>query len=294
MTYRRRPSALHAARAGAGIAYCAALGAAALLAASPLVLGGVLLAIAGAGVAAGAGSDLRRAARLAVPLGLLIALANAMLIRDGLTVIWRFGDVPLLGPLDVTLEAAVSGAVLGLRAVAIVLAASLYAVAVDPDEVLRLFRRISFRSALTATLATRMVPLLARDGRRLADAQRARPGPPAPRLALVRAVSAGALDRAVDVAATLELRGYGSARPPARAPRPWSRHDLAVAAAAAAILALAVAGAVLGWAPFAAGADGGAGAAGLHLGTGAGAVALALAFPLAALAPFLQRRGVAR
>ncbi len=154
MTYRRRPSALHAARAGAGIAYCAALGAAALLAAGPLVLGGVLLAIAGAGIAAGAGADLRRAARIAVPLGLLIALANALLIRDGLTVIWRFGDVPLLGPLDVTLEAAVSGAVLGLRAVALVLAASLYAVAVDPDEVLRLFRRISFRSALTATLAT--------------------------------------------------------------------------------------------------------------------------------------------
>ena len=35
--------------------------------------------------------------------------------------------------------------------------------AVDPDELLRMFRRVSYRSALTATLATRLVPVLARD-----------------------------------------------------------------------------------------------------------------------------------
>ena len=61
---------------------------------------------------------------------------------------------------------------------------ALYTAAVDPDEVLRLFRRVSFRSALTATLATRMVPVLARDARRFADAQRCRPGRPPSRLAL--------------------------------------------------------------------------------------------------------------
>jgi len=61
------------------------------------------------------------------------------------------------------LEATAYGGVLALRAVALVLAGALYAAAVDPDEVLRLFRRVSFRSALTAALATRMVPVLARD-----------------------------------------------------------------------------------------------------------------------------------
>jgi len=38
-----------------------------------------------------------------------------------------------------------------------------------------LFRRVSFRSALSASLATRMVPILIRDSKRLADAQRCRP-----------------------------------------------------------------------------------------------------------------------
>ena len=89
-----------------------------------------------------------------------------------------------------------------------------------------------FRSALTAALATRLVPVLARDARRLHDAQRCRAGEPAPRRAVVRAVAAGALDRAVDVAATLEVRGYGAARASRRAlraavvaPRPRVRRE---------------------------------------------------------------------
>ncbi len=142
------------------------------------------------------------------------------MVREGLTVIVRGVDLPGFGPFDITLEAAVYGVVLGLRALVVILSFALYSAAVDPDEVLRLFRRVSFRSALTAALATRMVPVLGRDARRLADAQRCRPGPPASRLALVRAVSSGALDRAVDVAATLELRGYALARPSAPTPRP--------------------------------------------------------------------------
>jgi energy-coupling factor transport system permease protein len=163
MTYRRRASPLHAARAAAGIAYCGALACAALLVSAPLALAAVLLAAVSAGVAAGVGRELRRAALLALPLGLFVALINAMVTRDGLTVIWRLGEVPIVGHTDITLEATVYGAVLGLRAAALVLCAALYSAAVDPDEVLRLFRRLSFHSALTATLATRMVPVLARD-----------------------------------------------------------------------------------------------------------------------------------
>jgi energy-coupling factor transport system permease protein len=44
----------------------------------------------------------------------------------------------------------------------------------------------------------------------------------------------------VDVAAALELRGYGSAVRPARRRRPWSRHDIRVAAAALLMVLVAV------------------------------------------------------
>lgn len=290
MIYRRRPSPLHSARAGAGCVFCLALAIAALMISNPLALGAVTLAVLGAGVGARVGRELWRAALLAVPLALAIVVINALVTRDGLTVILRLGDLPLLGHTDVTLEATVYGAVLGLRAVTVILCGALYTAAVDPDEVLRLFRRVSFRSALTATLATRMIPVLVRDSRRLADAQRCRAGRPPSRLALVRAASSGMLDRALDVAAALEVRGYGAAhRPPwsRRGSGPYSRHDLAFASAAVTIVALAVAARFGSLAPFRAYPE-------LSAPAGPGVVGVSLALLACALLPFADRRGVAR
>ena len=128
-------------------------------------------------------------AMLGLPFALLVAVINPLVTSQGLTVIARLGTLPVRGRVDVTLEAVAYGAVLGLRALALILCFALYSVAVDPDEVLRLFRRVSFRSALTATLATRLVPVLARDSRRIAEAQRCRPVEyPPGRVALLRAL----------------------------------------------------------------------------------------------------------
>jgi energy-coupling factor transport system permease protein len=290
MSYRRRASPLHAARAGVGCAYCASLLAAALVLSAPVALGAVLVAIAGAGVGAKVGRELRRAALFATGLGLAVMLINALVVRDGLTVIARLGNLPVFGQTDITLEATVSGAVLGARAVALVLCGALYTAAVDPDQVLRLFRRVSFHSALTATLATRMVPVLTRDARRLAEAQRCRPGPPPSRARLVRAATAGVLDRALDVAAALEVRGYGSARRPpggAGARLPWSRHDLAFSAAAIAITVLAVGGRVAGLERFSSDPA-------LYVPVSAGGLAVAAGLLVSALLPFADRRGVER
>jgi energy-coupling factor transport system permease protein len=219
-----------------------------------VLLAGVVGAAAGAGVLAGLG----RAARYAAVLAVLVALINPLTARYGLTVLWRFGEVPPLGRLDITLEALAYGGVLGLRVLVVVLAAALFSLAIDPDALLRLLRRVSLRSALTAVLATRLVPVLARDARRLEDARRCRPdgggtGPRA-RTAVLRALSAGALDRAVDVAATLEVRGYASRglRRGAPARTPWSRHDLAFAAAALVVVALAAVARLAGVAAFSA------------------------------------------
>ena len=288
MSYRRRASPLHAARAAAGCAYCASLLVAALVLSAPIALGAVLLAIVGAGVGATVGRELRRAAWFATGLGVAVMLINALVVRDGLTVIARLGNLPVFGQTDVTLEATVSGAVLGARAVALVLCGALYTAAVDPDQVLRLFRRFSFHSALTATLATRMVPVLARDARRLAEAQRCRPGPPPSRARLVRAATSGVLDRALDVAAALEVRGYGSARrAPGGAARggPWSRHDFAFTAAAIAIAGLAIGGRIAGLEPFSSDPA-------LHAPVSAGGLAVAGGLLVCALLPFADRRGI--
>jgi energy-coupling factor transport system permease protein len=289
MSYRRRASPLHAARAAAGCAYCLALAVAALMFDHPLVLGALTAAVLAAGWGAGVGRELSRAALFATGLALAIALINALVSRDGLTVIVRLGDLPVLGHTDITLEATTYGGILGLRAMALILCGALYTLAVDPDEVLALFRRVSFRSALTATLATRMIPVLIRDSKRLAEAQRCRPGPPPSRFALMQAASAGVLDRALDVAAALEVRGYGAARraPRGSARRPYSRHDVAFLASAAFVLALAVGGRIVGLAPFHAYPS-------LHAPVGALEVALAALLFVCALLPFAERRGIER
>ena len=285
MSYQRHASPLHAARAAAGLAYCAALGSAALLLSAPLVLGAIVTTILIAAHLAGVGAPIRRAALLAAALGLAVMVINALVTRDGLTVIWRMGDLPLLGHVDVTLEATAYGAVLGLRAVALVLCGALYTLAVDPDEVLRLFRRVSFHSALTATLATRMVPILIRDAHRMADAQRCRPGPPATRVQLMRATTAGVLDRALDAAAALEVRGYGAARRPGRVRAPWSRHDLGFVGAAAGVCGLAVGARVAGLAPFTAYPT-------LHAPLSLAELAVTAALVACALLPFADRLGI--
>ncbi|MGZ4244419.1 MAG: energy-coupling factor transporter transmembrane component T [Solirubrobacteraceae bacterium] len=287
MIYRRRASPLHAARAAAGCAWCLSLAVATLMASGPILLGAVTVAVLAAGMAAGVGRQLGRAALWGLPVALVIMVINALVTRDGLTVILRLGNLPILGHTDVTLEATVYGAILGLRAVALILCGLLYTLAVDPDEVLRLFRRVSFRSALSATLATRMVPILVRDGRRLAEAQRCRPGPPPSRLALMRAACTGVLDRALDVAAALEVRGYGAARRPPAVRAPYSRHDVAFLASAVAIVAVSVVARLDTAAGFAA-------YPGLRLAAGPGVLVPAAALVAATLAPFADRRGLAR
>jgi energy-coupling factor transport system permease protein len=247
-TYRFRPSALHSARAGAAASFCCALALVGALFVHPLVLASVIGAALLAGTAAGVGGEVVRALKLSLPLALLVALINPLVYQGGDTLLVR-GGVVLGRRFDVTLEALVTGLLFGLRVAAIVAALGLLSAAVDPDELLKVFRRVSYRSALTASLATRLVPVLARDATRMNDAARCRPVPPG-RLAVARAALSGALDRAVEVAAALEVRGYSGAVRPQATHRPWSRHDLRVAAAAVLLACGSVAFSVLGAASF--------------------------------------------
>jgi energy-coupling factor transport system permease protein len=151
---------------------------------------------------------------------------------------------------------------------------------VDPDLVLRALRPLAGRSALTATLVSRLVPVTAADAGRLREAARLRgPGAaPVGRAPLARRLLAGSLDRAVDVAATVELRGYGLGAPRAVGGSPGSRFDARFYAVGLALLAVTVAFAAVG-------------AGGFHAyptvdaGAGPATLVLALLVALAGLAP---------
>jgi energy-coupling factor transport system permease protein len=133
-----------------------------------------------------------------------------------------------------------------------------------------------------------LMPVLARDARRMADARACRPDASGPgRVAVLRAVATSALDRAVDVAATLEVRGYGTHTAARRERWPWSRHDIAFVAAAAALAGLALGAHLGGVAAFTAYPS-------LSAPVGAAEVALAAAIVVVALLPFADRRGIER
>jgi len=296
--YRRLASPLHATRASVGAAWTTALIVAALACESPFVLAALVGAIMGAGAAARVGRQVVRSLRMAAIVALPIVVVNVLVARDGLTVFLRLGDLGPFGQGDLTVEALVYGLVIALKVSLLMLATTLGSLTVDPDELLRGVRRLSFRSALTASLATRMIPVLAGDARRLAEAQRTRgehthvhPREESPfarartQVTLVSAILSSSLDRALDVAATLELRGFAEARRAQRRALPWSRHDLAFAISAASIAVLAIGARAAGFAAFDAYPE-------IKAASMTETLALGIALALAILAPFIDRKGI--
>jgi energy-coupling factor transport system permease protein len=285
LAYSPRPGALTSASAVAVSLYLGSFALVAFAFSNPIVLAGAGAAVIAAGLAAGAGRALAAAGRWGMALGVFVVLVNGLVSQRGETILLRGGEVPILGRIDVSAEALAEGGVLALRILVVFLAFAVHSASVDPDRVLRLVRPFARHSALTATLIARLVPLAAADLARIraASALRGPAASPVSRPALVRRLVAGSLDRAVDVAATLELRGYahgaprrGDARPACRASR-W----FALGGVAAIVVAL---GARL--------ADAGGFEAypSIGLDAGPGTLALAAGLPVLALAPYAAAR----
>jgi energy-coupling factor transport system permease protein len=217
---------------------------------NPLVLVALLAAVLLIAVRCGV---LREAAfflAISGPVALLIAIVNPIVSQQGVTVLVAGLHLPLIGTFDITQEAVIYGLVLALRTMTIFAICAVYVATVDPDDLLRVLRRYSVRSAITASLAVRFVPMLARDGADLAAARACRPGDPPSATAVIRATFARSLDRADDSAMALETRGYALARPLRVAPPPRRAADRWVLTSTCGILAVGIGGAAAGVASF--------------------------------------------
>ena len=184
----------------------------------------------------------RRAVYLfgAVTTGLGVVVISPFVQVTGTSVLWSGPVVPVLGPLDVTVEELEVAALNGLRLLALGLAFAAYVLLLDHD---RLVAAAGFarRSALAVALATRLVPTLERDAAGFVEAIRGR-GVALEGLRgharLLSPLVSGSLERAWNLAEAMEARGFG--RPGAtRAPQPpWTVADYTAVAASA--LAIAV------------------------------------------------------
>ena len=178
------------------------------------------LAAALAGLLAGARAAVRAALRMGLALALLIVVVNGAgrrPRRDGAGAARRLAAA---GPgRRHRRRRSAAGAVIGLRAAVAMVAFAVYSACVDPDRVLRALRPLA--GALGADRDAGLAAGAGRGGRRAraCATRRALRGPGAAavgRGALARRLLAGSLDRAVDVAATLELRGYSLDAPRGR------------------------------------------------------------------------------
>lgn len=196
--------------------------------------------------------------RFGLYITVFLFIVNPLVSQAGLDVLWQAE----LGPLHIaiSIQGIYFAVGMAVRLVAVVAAFALYTTLLDQDEQLAIMSRVSFRSGLVVSLATRMFPVLSRDAARISDAQRARGveldrgswrQKATRRLPLLGALISRSLERATDVAESMEARGYG--RPGRRAwhrGRRWRAADVLIVLCAAGAVAAVLAGLATGIASF--------------------------------------------
>lgn len=284
LAYSPGRSPLHRAPAWVTIAFLGSFAFVALAFSNPLVLLADGVAVAVAGLASGSRRAVGFALRLAIPLMALMIIVNGLVSHRGETILVRGWNLPVIGSTDITLESLAAGGVIGMRVAVILIAFAVYSACVNPDAVLRAMRPIARRSALTAALVARLVPLAVADLARAREAAALR-GPaaaPVGPTVMARRLLEGSLDRSVDVAATLELRGHSLEGGGARRRDPAGPRALLLVAATG-VMAAAIAALVVG-------AGGFEEFPRVSVDLDAATLALAAVLPLLALVPFAGPR----
>jgi energy-coupling factor transport system permease protein len=171
--------------------------------------------------------------------GLTLFLFSPLVASYGGVVYWEGPTVPVLGTLDVTSEEVAEALFQGLRLMAVGLAFAAYALLLDQDRLLLAGGRLR-RSVLAVALATRLVPTLERDASGYVEALQGRGVAVAGlrgRARLLSPLVAGSLERSLNLAESMEARGFGRAGRTRAPSPPWGAWDhLALAAAALVVL----------------------------------------------------------
>jgi energy-coupling factor transport system permease protein len=162
--------------------------------------------------------------------GLMLFLFSPLVGAYGGVVYWEGPTIPVLGTLDITSEELEEALFQGLRLASVGLAFAAYALLLDQDRLLLAGGRLR-RSVLAVALATRLVPTLERDAAGYVEALRGRGvvveglrG----RARLLSPLVAGSLERSLNLAESMEARGFGrEGRTRAPSP-PWSALDRVV------------------------------------------------------------------
>ncbi|MZP30979.1 energy-coupling factor transporter transmembrane protein EcfT [Heliobacterium undosum] len=218
----------------------------------PLFLAGVFAVQAVTIAALGRWARWNEAMGFALPMSALILLINPLLVRAGETVLWIGPTIPLLGPLFITVEAVAYGAAMALKLLNVLSLFFIYSGMVSPDDLLRLFSRLAFRSTLVISLATRLFPTMRRRLERIREIQELRgirfdEGTIRERVGkyagLVEALLLSSLEDSWETAEAMEARAFGVGPRTSHRRKLWRRRDSICLSGALLSLFTAVAGA---------------------------------------------------
>ena len=202
-----------------------------------LVLGSAWLVHSVYGRGSVAGTSWGSLIRLGLFLVVLTIPFNALANHSGNIVLFRLPEGwPVVGG-AVTLEAVIAGAVSGLGLFTILVVFAAFNAAVDHYELMRATPAFLFQAGVVISIAITFVPQLVLSAREIREAQRIRGhrfrGVRA-LLPLILPLLATSLERAIQLAETMEARGFGASVRPVSG----RRSSLVLAGTLAALLAL--------------------------------------------------------
>jgi energy-coupling factor transport system permease protein len=182
-----------------------------------LVLGAAWLVYAVLGRTSPLGSSWGGFVKLGILLFALTIPFNALSIHSGQIVLFSLPERwPIVGG-AITLEAVIAGLVSGLSLLAILVVFAAFNAAVDHYQLLRATPAFLFQAGVVLSIAITFVPQMVLSAREIREAQRIR----GHRfrglrdlLPLVMPLLASSLERAIQLAETMEARGFGSAVEP--------------------------------------------------------------------------------
>ena len=174
LAYERRGIFLQSVHTMVNLFYIAVLFVLIMISDHPLYLIGAFLITILALAEAGALAKGERLLRFGIWATLLIMIINPLVIHAGQTILWSGPVLPVLGRMEISMEAVCYGAVMGVRLMALLLVFCLYNEIVDPDRLLSHMSRYAFKSGLMVSLATRLFPSVIRDMATAREAQQLR------------------------------------------------------------------------------------------------------------------------
>ncbi|MCR6544843.1 energy-coupling factor transporter transmembrane component T family protein [Dehalobacterium formicoaceticum] len=229
LAYKEKNNLIHQLHPLTAVSFIGVVFLLALLFSHPVYLlalfGGVSLVI----IAAGIVPQWKGYLKFTVIMVLFMMVINAIFSNAGTTILLTGPRIPLLGEVEITMEALAYSVGMGIRLLVIISVFCLYSYGVHPDKVLKLLSRRGNKSVLAITLSTRLFPLITQDYQRITEIQRCR-GVKFDKggwwerikksIPVMSVLLLSSLERALQLAESMHARGYGSG------PRTAIRHDL--------------------------------------------------------------------